>query len=264
MKCLTIAGFDNSGGAGLLADVKTFSAWGTYGMATITAIAAQNTQGVASCYPVPSQAVEAQLHTIFDDVPPHAIKTGMLFDSDIVRTVARVLATRAYCIPVVVDPVLVANDGSLLLRKQACQDIIEHLLPVATLVTPNLHEAYQLAGDYSDRHKLASKIADYGCQAVLVKGGHDDNASSDDLLFDKNKTSQWFSSDRIATNNTHGTGCTLSAAITAALAQGLTIAQACRQAKSYLTGALRAAQSESVGQGVGPVQHFYQLGFNNN
>lgn len=256
-KCLSIAGFDGSGGAGIQADLKTFSALGCYGMTVLTALPVQNTCGVRSCYDIPLQCIEEQLHAIFDDIVPDSIKIGMLFSAPIIELVAQFLTKHANGIPIVLDPVMVAKSGHRLLQPEAIEILKTQLIPQTTLITPNLPEAYALIHPTDDLHQLAEALLTLGSQAILLKGGHAEGAQSNDLYLDKNGTYQLLESTRIESNNTHGTGCTLSAAICAGIARGLPMLEACITAKRYLTDAILAAKNQSVGKGHGPVDHFY-------
>lgn len=262
-KALSIAGFDGSGGAGIQADLKTFSALGCYGMTVLTALPVQNTCGVRNCYSIPLQAVEDQLYAIFDDIRPDSIKIGMLFNSEIIELVSNFLKKNALDIPIVVDPVTVAKSGDPLLLPEAVDTLIAKLMPLATLITPNLPEAETFTGinaqSEEDMLVVSQKLLDFGPQYVLLKGGHLSSDTSNDLLLSKNGEQHWFESPRINSKNTHGTGCTLSAAITACLAQKIEMPKACSIAKNYLFHALKAAKDESVGKGQGPVHHFYNL-----
>ncbi len=261
-KVLSIAGFDGSGGAGIQADLKTFSALGCYGMTVLTALPVQNTCGVRTCYPIPLSAIEEQLDAIFDDIEPNALKIGMLFSQDIVRLVAHFLKRRAAHLPIVLDPVMMAKKGDPLLLPNAIETLKTELIPLATVITPNLPEGMALTGlsaQYThEMPPVAQALLALGPQAVFLKGGHlsSDNATD---LYQIATEHTWFSTPRLVSKNTHGTGCTLSAAIAAYLALGMPLKEACSQAKQYLTGALRAAQHQSVGQGAGPVHHFYHL-----
>lgn len=260
---LTIAGFDGSGGAGIQADLKTFSAWGCYGMTILTALPVQNTCGVRNCYPLPLQAIKDQLQAIFDDITPDCIKIGMLYSADIIETVAEFLKTRAVGIPVVLDPVTVAKSGDPLLLPEAMDNLKSLLIPLCTLVTPNLPEASALTGIQANTPEnmpaLAKAVLTLGSRAVLLKGGHLESAVSHDLLLNQQGELHWLEGNRIASKNTHGTGCTLSAAIAAGLAQGMALPQACLAAKKYVFQAIFAAKDQSLGQGHGPVHHFYHL-----
>ncbi len=254
---LSIAGFDNSGGAGLQADLKTFSAFGCYGMTVLTAIAVQNTTGVKHCEMIPVSVIREQLDAVFDDIPPKAVKIGMLFNEAIINTVADFLEGKD--VPIVLDPVMMAKSGDPLLLPEARESMVKRLLPLAALVTPNIPEAQELAGSKSvSKEELAQKILEKGCKAVLVKGGHEDTAEAVDLLASKDKT-ELFSSKRIATKNSHGTGCTLSAAITALLARGFSLEESIKLGKAYLYRALESAAVQSVGQGAGPTDHLWFL-----
>lgn len=257
-KCLSIAGSDGSGGAGIQADLKTFSALGCYGMNVITAIAVQNTCGVKRCYDLPLSCIEEQLQVIFDDIRPDAIKIGMLFSENIITLVANFLKNHANNIPIVLDPVMIAKSGDTLLLPEAINALKTKLIPLVTLITPNLPEAHTLIPNITDTQTLANALLNLGPQAVLLKGGHAEGNTATDLLLDHHQ-SYTFTLPRIQSKNTHGTGCTLSAAITSFLARGDTLPSACEKAKTYLHGAMLATQHESVGHGHGPVDHFYQF-----
>lgn len=256
---LTIAGFDGGGGAGLQADLKTFAAMGGYGLSVLTSLPIQNTYGVRRCYEIPLSAIQDQLESIFDDIRPYAIKIGMLFKREIISLVAAFLRQHAERIPLVLDPVMVSTSGHLLLQEGAVNTLKEELLPLSTLVTPNLPEAYALTNSQDSIPLLAEKILDLGGEAVLVKGGHLAQDIASDYYLHQNGDKQEFTASIIKTRNTHGTGCTLSAAIAAGLARGLTLKEACGKAKKYLTHALIAAEDLSVGEGFGPMDHFYHL-----
>ena len=262
-KVLTIAGFDSSGGAGIQADLKTFSAWGCYGMSVLTALPIQNTCGVKNCYDIPLPAIEEQLEVIFDDIVPDAIKIGMLFTREIICLVANFLKTYALTIPIVLDPVMVAKSGDRLLLPCAVEVLKKELLPLVTILTPNLLEAEELTGkkivDEEEMPLMATLLLAQGPQAVLVKGGHLTSEKSTDFYLEKKGQTKWLMKERIVTPNTHGTGCTLSAAIASALALGYSPLVACQMAKDYLHQALQAGKYYSLGQGHGPVHHFYHL-----
>lgn len=257
-KCLSIAGSDGSGGAGIQADIKTFSALGCYGMNVITAIAVQNTCGVKSCYDLPLQCIEEQIHVIFDDIQPDAIKIGMLFSEAIITIVAQSLKKYAEHIPIVLDPVMLAKSGDALLLPSAVHALKTKLIPLATLITPNIPEAIALVGDQPSHATLAKSLLTLGSKAILLKGGHAEGEIATDLYLDQQGHALEFSLPRIDTKNTHGTGCTLSAAIAAFLARGESPEIASQKAKAYLHDALLAAKDESVGRGQGPVDHFFQ------
>lgn len=257
-KCLSIAGFDNSGGAGIQADLKTFSALGCYGMTVLTAIAAQNTRGVKSCHDIPLACIQDQLETIFDDIPPNAIKIGMLYSAPIITLIADFLKQHAQGIPVVLDPVMLAKSGDALLKPEAIDALKTQLMPLCTLITPNLPEAQALVGQNDSGHALANALLSLQSKAILLKGGHAEGNTADDILLMQTGEAHTLSLPRIASKNTHGTGCTLSAAICSYLAHGDTLHDACAKAKSYLHGAMLASKDHSVGHGQGPVHHFYQ------
>ncbi|KTD27067.1 MULTISPECIES: bifunctional hydroxymethylpyrimidine kinase/phosphomethylpyrimidine kinase [Legionella] len=260
-KALSIAGFDGSGGAGIQADLKTFSAFGCYGMTVLTALPVQNTQGVKSCYELPLRAIDEQLHAIFEDIRPDSIKIGMLFQREIVELVADFINNHAKGIPVVLDPVTVAKSGDSLLEPDALNALKNHLIPLTTLITPNLPEAKTLLGPKSSSEmvEMAQHLLEFGTEYVLLKGGHAKDLDSNDLLLSKQGEKYWLGSPRIDSKNTHGTGCTLSAAIASCLALGFDMLSACQMAKSYIFQAIDAAKNEKIGKGFGPVHHFYHL-----
>ncbi len=257
-KCLSIAGFDGSGGAGIQADLKTFSATGSYGMTVLTAIPVQNTCGVRSCYDIPLSCIEEQLEAIFDDIRPDAIKIGMLFSTEVIKLVTAFLRKNADGIPIVLDPVMVAKSGDPLLHADAVEALRTKLIPITSIITPNLPEARALVPGNYDKKKLARKLLDLGCGAVLLKGGHEAAATSDDLFLSHDIT-ETLSAPRINSKNTHGTGCTLSAGIASFIAQGFSISDACTKAKAYLHEAILHSKDEAPGKGHGPVHHFYHL-----
>jgi hydroxymethylpyrimidine/phosphomethylpyrimidine kinase len=259
---LTIAGSDPSGGAGIQADLKTFSALGCYGMAVVTALTAQNTRGVKSIHVPPATFVADQIDTIFDDIRVDSVKIGMLATADIANAVADGLL-RHRPRYVVLDPVMVATSGHPLLAPAAIATIRERLLPLASVVTPNLPEAALLLGtaapqDLAGMRDAAQALHRAGAQAVLLKGGHLSGASSDDLLWD-GTVERVLSAPRLSTTSTHGTGCTLSSAIAAFLPRLGDLAAAVAGAKAYVTGALQSADRLTVGGGHGPVHHFHEL-----
>jgi hydroxymethylpyrimidine/phosphomethylpyrimidine kinase len=259
---LTIAGSDSSGGAGIQADLKTFSALGVYGASVLTALTAQNTRGVQGVEPVRPEFVEAQLGSVLDDLDVRAIKTGMLANSAIVSAVARTLA-RVPAIPVVVDPVMVATSGDRLLAPDAVAAYKAELFPLATLVTPNLPEAAALLGvgvaaTEDEAIAQARAIFAFGSRAVLVKGGHGPGSEAVDILVSGDAVVR-LTAPRIETRHTHGTGCTLSAAIAALLARGEGLETAVRRAKAYVSAALAAGCELGVGHGNGPVDHLYAI-----
>ena len=260
---LSIAGTDPSGGAGIQADLKTFAALGGYGAAVVTALVAQTTTGVVEVREVDAEFVGTQLTTLLDDVEIAAVKIGMLANASIIETVAAVL-DRYDTGYVVLDPVMVAKSGDRLLAEEAVAALRTKLLPLADLITPNVSEAADLLGEdeatnETAMHGQARRLARLGATRVLIKGGHMAGARSRDLLVDSGDGSErWFDAPRIATVNTHGTGCTLSSAIATLRPQRPDWATTVEDAKAYLTGALRAADELNVGHGHGPVHHFYR------
>ena len=257
---LTIAGSDSGGGAGIQADLKTFSALGVYGASVITAVTAQNTRAVTAVEAISPALIRAQIEAVFADLPPQAVKTGMLGDSQTICTVADSLA--AVALPyLVIDPVMVAKSGDKLLADAAIATLRERLIPLATLITPNLPEAGELLGrpviTRDDMPQAAADLLALGCHAVLLKGGHLAGDASDDLLLTTGGAS-WLSAARHPGKNTHGTGCTLSAAITAGLARGLALVDAVHAAKDYIGAAIAAADRLHVGSGHGPLHHFHR------
>jgi hydroxymethylpyrimidine/phosphomethylpyrimidine kinase len=260
-KCLSIAGFDGSGGAGIQADLKTFSAFGCYGMTVLTALPVQNTCGVRKCYEIPLSAIEEQLEAIFDDIIPDSIKIGMLFNSKIVDLVANFLKERAKGIPIVLDPVMVAKSGDPLLLSEAIDSLKTKLIPLSSIITPNIPEAQVLMSSNStDQQVIAQELIKLGSSSVLLKGGHLGGATSNDLYLDQDGNIKLLEAMRIDTKNTHGTGCTLSAAISACLALGKDIPTSCKIAKDYLYNAIESAKDLRIGKGNGPVNHLCDIG----
>lgn len=255
---LTIAGSDSSGGAGIQADLKTFAAHGTFGMSVITAVTAQNTCGVTKVQDIDCDVVRAQIEAVFDDIHVDAVKIGMVSKPEIIETIADCLEKYRPRI-IVVDPVMISKSGYPLLAPEACATLIKRLLPLATLLTPNLPEAEAITGRKADTgremQQVAEEIIRLGAKAVLVKGGHLRD-KADDLLFDGSE-STWFAGERIATKNTHGTGCTLSSSLAANLAKGMGMKDAVAASKKYVTEAI--AHSLSIGSGCGPTHHFVEL-----
>ncbi|TCU33825.1 bifunctional hydroxymethylpyrimidine kinase/phosphomethylpyrimidine kinase [Rhizobium azibense] len=259
---LSIAGSDPSGGAGVQADLKTFSARGTYGMAVLTALTAQNTHGVSSVHAVPAEFVAEQIGMVFADIRVDAVKIGMIANAPIAEAVAKALLPHRG-IPIVLDPVMIAKGGAALLDIEAIGFLKTRLLPLATLLTPNLPEAAallaeQVAGTRDAMEWQAEKLRALGPSAVLVKGGHLGGVESPDVLISESKIT-WFEAPRVPTKNTHGTGCTLSSALAAELAKGRSLEAAVATAKDYLAAAVAGAGTLSVGSGHGPVQHFHEL-----
>ena len=256
---LTIAGSDSGGGAGIQADLKTFHAFGVFGTSAVTAVTAQNTLGVQAVQALDPPIVRSQIESVRADLPPGAVKTGMLANADIVRAV--VAGLHGFEAPLVVDPVMVATSGDRLLDPAAVAAILEELLPLAALVTPNLPEAEILAGQAvrteADMSAAASAIVARGARAVLVKGGHLDGAEVVDVFGDGTCERAW-RTPRIRTTETHGTGCTLSAAITAGLASGLALEPAIDRGLAFTHAAIAAAPG--LGSGRGPLDHWADSG----
>ena len=253
---MTIAGSDSGGGAGIQADLKTFSALGVFGASTLTAITAQNTVGVTAVHEIPTDVIAAQIDAVITDIGADAVKTGMLSSSAIVATVAD--AVRRHDIAnLVVDPVMVAKSGDRLLREEAIATIRNELIPLAKVVTPNIPEAEDLTGQTiesdDDVRRAAEAIIDMGAKSVVIKGGHRDGPPTD-VLYDGQEFME-FTTERIPSTNTHGTGCTFASAVAAGLAHGLDTPAAVQQAKEYVTAAISAAYP--IGQGHGPLHHFH-------
>ena len=257
---VTIAGSDSGGGAGIQADLKTFSALGVYGASVIAALTAQNTKGVTGIHDVPPAFVTAQIDALFSDLKVDAVKIGMLSNAGVIEAVTNGLNRHA-AKNVVLDPVMVATSGDRLLDPAAMDALRKKLIPRADLITPNLPEAAALletavATTEAEMQAQAGRLIASGAKAVLMKGGHGSGPEAVDLLVDANSVMR-FAAARIDTKNTHGTGCTLSSAIAAGLAKGLTLKDAVRAAKDYTTAAIAASHKLSVGTGHGPVHHFH-------
>lgn len=257
---LTIAGSDSSGGAGIQADLKTFSACGVYGASVITALTAQNTRGVSAIHQVPASIVTAQIDAVFDDLTVAAVKIGMVVQHDVITAIAAGLA-RWSPTHVVLDPVMVATSGDSLLAPDAVAALRTQLIPRAGLITPNLPEAAALLDDAiaADERAIAEqgrRLLELGCPRVLIKGGHGQGTESIDYLFSRDRVIA-FSAPRLVTAHTHGTGCSLSSAIAAALAKGADLEAAVRSAKAYVSAAIAAADRLDVGSGHGPIHHFH-------
>lgn len=260
---LTIAGSDSSGGAGIQADLKTLSALGVYGASVITAVTAQNTQGVRVVQSVSPALLEAQLVAVWEDMRIDAVKIGMLYTREAVEIVERAIDTY-HPAWTVLDPILLSTSGHLLLEKEAVQDMVIRLFPRISLLTPNLVEAEYLTGlpvrNDSDQQKAAARLMEMGCPAVLLKGGHgltEEDEQVIDTLYVAGRLPLTFSAQRIRTLNSHGTGCTLSSAIAAYLTIGYSLEKAVAAAKQYLTDALAAGANVRMGQGHGPLNHFF-------
>lgn len=257
---LTIAGSDSGGGAGIQADIKTLSALGAYAASVITAITAQNTKGVTAVEDISVASIIAQMDAVFSDLAVNAVKIGMVSRIETIAAIAERLRRQSQ--PVVLDPVMVATSGDRLLHEDAIETLRRDLLPLATIVTPNLPEAALLTGSSmakteTEIARQAEAILKAGAKAVLIKGGHGDGPESTDYLF-ADVAMQALSAPRVETKNDHGTGCTLAAAITAHLAKGRELREAVGLAKDYLNGALDAGRGLAVGHGRGPVHHFYR------
>ena len=257
---LTIAGSDSSGGAGIQADLKTFAAFGVYGASVITALTAQNTTGVSAVHQVPADFVSAQIDSVFADLDVKAVKIGMVGELATIEAIAGGV-TRWSPEHVVLDPVMVATSGDRLLPLEAVEALRQKLIPRAALITPNLPEAAALldepvaSSEAAIRHQ-GRRLISMGCPAVLIKGGHGSGAESIDFLFSGDDVIA-LASPRLATQNTHGTGCSLSSAITAGLARGEDLVTAVRAAKAWINAAIAAADRLKVGRGFGPIHHFH-------
>ncbi|MET3334436.1 MULTISPECIES: bifunctional hydroxymethylpyrimidine kinase/phosphomethylpyrimidine kinase [Bradyrhizobium] len=259
---LTIAGSDSSGGAGIQADLKTFAALGVYGASAITALTAQNTRGVTGIHPVPAEFVTAQIDAVFSDLDIGAVKIGMVAEVAGIDAVAAALS-RWSPRHVVLDPVMVATSGDRLLASEAVDALRTKLISLASVITPNLPEAAALldepvAASEAEIESQGHRLLALGCRAVLIKGGHGEGAESIDYLVDAQNTIA-LAAPRVATRNTHGTGCSLSSAVAAGLAKGEDLELAVRNAKAWISAAIAAADRFSVGHGHGPVHHFHRF-----
>jgi len=255
---LTIAGSDSSGGAGIQADLKTFAAHGVFGMSVITAVTAQNTCGVTQVQDITPEVITAQIDAVFTDIRVDGVKIGMVSRTESIHAIAEAL--KKWKPPlVVVDPVMISKSGYPLLQPEACDALIKELLPLATLLTPNLPEAEAICGfaikTEEEMEKAAAHIISLGARAVLVKGGHLEN-SADDYLYN-GKEGIWLPGERIVTEHTHGTGCTLSSALASNLAKGLSLEEAVKASKAYVTKAIQ--HGIALGHGHGPTHHFVDL-----
>jgi hydroxymethylpyrimidine/phosphomethylpyrimidine kinase len=258
---LTIAGSDSGGGAGIQADIKAISATGSFACSVITAITSQNTQGVSAIFPIPLDHIESQLDAVFTDLKIVAVKIGMLADASIIKIVAKKM--RHYQPKyLVIDPVMVATSGDLLLERSAISTLKETLIPLADIITPNLFEGAALTGksvpqSEAEMNNMVTDLRALGAKAVLLKGGHlEQDENSNDLLI-MQSSSELLSAKRFPTQNTHGTGCTLSSAIASYLAQGNNLHKAVYLGKQYISQAIAHADELDVGQGHGPVHHFF-------
>ena len=257
-KAMTIAGSDSGGGAGVQADLKTFAALGVYGASTLTAITAQNTVAVTSVHEIPTDVITAQIDAVLTDIGADAVKTGMLSSSDIIECVCEALEVHGVQ-RLVVDPVMIAKSGDALLREDAIGSLRTRLLPLAMVVTPNIPEAEALTETTivsdADVRRAAEAIVGMGAKSVVVKGGHREGPATD--LFYDGKEFKEFTAPRFDTVNTHGTGCTFASAVAAGLARGMVLTDAVALAKDYVTEGIR--HSFSIGQGHGPLNHFYRF-----
>lgn len=258
-RALTIAGSDTCGGAGIQADLKSFSANGVYGMSVITAVTVQNTMGVFGIQDINPEIIEGQIDVIFEDIRVDAIKIGMVSQIPSIKAIAKALKKVEKLPAIVLDPVMISKSGFNLLSKDAKDTLVSKLFPLATLITPNLPEAEEILGieikTLEDMKSAALKLIELGPKAVLVKGGHLEGEATD-LLFD-GKEFIVLPQERINTTHTHGTGCTLSSAIAANLAKNMTMEEAVREGKRYITVAIE--HGFDLGKGVGPTNHFYEL-----
>ncbi|MGY4623076.1 bifunctional hydroxymethylpyrimidine kinase/phosphomethylpyrimidine kinase [Bradyrhizobium sp. USDA 4486] len=259
---LTIAGSDSSGGAGIQADLKTFAALGVYGASAITALTAQNTRGVTGIHAVPADFVTAQIDAVFSDLEVGAVKIGMVAQAASIAAIAAAL-TRWKPGHIVLDPVMVATSGDRLLASEAVDALRTKLMPLASLITPNLPEAAALleepvAASEAEIERQGRRLLALGCRAVLIKGGHGEGSESIDYLVDSRKTVA-LAAPRVVTRNTHGTGCSLSSAIAAGLAKGEALERAVQSAKAWISAAIAAADRFSVGHGHGPIHHFHKI-----
>ena len=261
-RVLTIAGSDSGGGAGIQADLKTFSALGCYGMSAITALTAQNTQGVTGIHPIPPSFAAEQISAVLTDIGADAVKIGMLYSGELIEVVAGQLQQLG-AKNIVLDPVMVAQSGDKLLQDEAIEAIKDHLMPLADVVTPNIPEARVLLDrnieGLEDMQAGAKDLAQLGSQSILIKGGHLSAGDSTDLLYLANEGRfVQFEAARIETRNNHGTGCTLSSAIASFMAKGCSIEEAVGKAKDYISAAIKAGRGYRIGHGHGPVHHFFE------
>lgn len=256
---LTIAGFDGSGGAGIQADTKTISAHGCYATNVLTALPVQNTQGVQNIYEIPAQAIREQIQSILEDIYPDAIKIGMVHSVELVHIISEEL--KNYNRPIVYDPVMVATSGHRLIKEETLEACIEKLFPLATLITPNLDEASILVNHKIDSAELmlsyGKTILNLGCQNLLLKGGHLQQEKIISYLFQKEQPVQSYTSQKIETKNTHGSGCTLSSAIACNLALGVSLTQSVQLAQEYVEQAILGSKDLTIGKGNGPLNHLF-------
>ncbi|KGO11342.1 bifunctional hydroxymethylpyrimidine kinase/phosphomethylpyrimidine kinase [Elizabethkingia bruuniana] len=257
---LTIAGFDGSGGAGIQADIKTISALGCYATSVLTALPVQNTKGVRKIYPIPVEAVADQIEAILDDILPDAIKIGMVHTSELVETIVRTLGKYSK-IPIVFDPVMVATSGHRLIEEETIETIVEKLFPIATVITPNMDEAAILAKmevkTLKDMQIAGERIKELGCNTILLKGGHQETPKIISLFLDQSNQYHAFEVTKYETNNTHGSGCTLSSAIASYIAQGKSLYDAVGLGQEYVHSAIYNGKDVQTGKGNGPLNHFF-------
>jgi len=261
-RVLVVAGSDSGGGAGIQADIKTITVLGGYAATAITALTAQNTLGVFGVLPIDPDFVAEQMSVVLTDIGADAVKTGMLFSEEIISAVASTLEIRARRVPVIVDPVMVAKGGTSLLQERARSAMVERLLPLAALITPNAPEAAALAGipveSVDDMERAADRLLAFGASAVLIKGGHVPGDTIVDILRTADGEGAHFEHPRIVTRSTHGTGCTLAAAIACGVAHGFTLRSAVERAEDYVLEAIRTAPG--LGKGHGPLNHGHVIG----
>lgn len=260
---MTIAGSDPSGGAGVQADIKTMSAIGVYSCSVITALTVQNTKGVTEVFSVDGECVRKQIEAVMSDIMPSVVKVGMLNNLETAEAIAESLGRyTGQDLKIILDPILASSSGKQLLSDEALRYVIDKILPMSMLITPNIPEAEILSGmkinNNDDRMEAARRILTFGAKAVLVKGGHSDSRVKSDLLVTADGQEKWFSMLGVETRNTHGTGCTLSSAIASYLALGDRLDDAVQKAKRFVNDALKAGRDMELGHGTGPLQHFFQ------
>lgn len=257
---LTIAGSDSCGGAGIQADLKTMSALGIYAATAITSVTVQNTTGVQAVQAIRPDIVAEQIKAVMDDIAPKVIKVGMVNNAEIIRAIADTLSPYPHA-TLVIDPVMVSTSGALLMQPHAVEAFCQRLLPLCTLLTPNIPEAEVLSHTsirtIDDTERAARHILQLGCRAVLIKGGHLEGQTKTDVLYQADTPPLSFSHPTVTTRNTHGTGCTLSSAIASFIARGSSLPEAIQQAKCYLSSAIEAGKDVSIGRGNGPVNHLF-------
>lgn len=257
---LTIAGFDGSGGAGIQADIKTISALGCYATSVLTALPVQNTQGVRNIFTIPVDAVSEQIEAVLDDIFPDAIKIGMVHTPELVETIVKTLA-KYKKVPIVFDPVMVATSGHRLIEEKTIEVIIEKLFPISDIITPNMDEAAILANrevkTLDDMKIAGERIKELGCKNILLKGGHLETEMITSLFYNNQNSYKTFESVKTVTNNTHGSGCTLSSAIASFIAQGNSVDEAVALAQEYVTEAIHYGSDVKTGKGNGPLNHFF-------